>query len=41
MSIISIYYFNTDEVNWELMKYLRWSRKRFKPGSGELQKPPD
>ena len=23
--------FNTDEVNWELMKYLRWSRDRFRP----------
>ena len=22
--------FNTDEVNWELMKYLRWSRDRFR-----------
>jgi hypothetical protein len=26
--------FNTDEVNWELMKYLRWSRDRFKPWHG-------
>ena len=23
--------FSTDEVNWELMKYLRWSRDRFRP----------
>ena len=23
--------FNRGEINWELMKYLRWSRERFKP----------
>ena len=28
--------FTTDEVNWELMKYLRWSRDRFRPW---LEKP--
>jgi hypothetical protein len=28
--------FNTDEVNWELTKYQRWSRDRFKPWQERL-----
>ncbi len=28
--------FNTDAVNWELMKYQRWSRDRFKPWQERL-----
>ena len=28
--------FNPDEVNWELMKYLRWSRERFQPWQTEM-----
>ena len=28
--------FNTDEVNWELMKYQRWSRDRSKPWQERL-----